>query len=664
MTGAAARLAEPGNEYCVIVAGSKERTFGEGAAALAGRGAREPAVTLYGRLSIQRRLLLFTAVFIVPCSILLGYAIWSMGSVADASVRRGMLYSAQTIAAAVDAELRRYVALAQVLARSPALLADDLEAFDVEARRASVALGDAWIIVADTDGKVLLNTAAPPSSPLGERTAEGLASQRRALDTGSPSVSDIFIGSNSRQWIATVDLPVSADGRQARVLAVSLPALIFTRLLNQQQLPAEWLVGIIDQTGRYVARVPKNATETGQLASKGWRATIGVDGLSEFPSIEGDHVINANARSVLSGWTIGVGVKKGSLQSAISSTVRTLSFATIGLMGLMLVLGGSIALSIARPLAKIGRAGAPLDVSTKPTSDPPEIRQLQSRLLQAEEARSRSDRALRDNLMLLAEARDVWSRVADQLKLAARAGRLGTFVWDIPNDTNTWSEEIEDLYGLKPGTFGGTYAAWSALVHPDDLPEAEKQAKLSLQTGELHAEWRILLPDGSVRWLEARGRIIRDQQGSPRQMIGVNIDVTAAKAAEQQKELLLGELAHRVKNTLAVVQSIARQTLPKANAGVEVFLNRLYALASVHNSLTRNDWRGARLSELLNDQITPFVGTLASQFHYDGPDVFLPVEASTQIALVIHELACNASKHGSLQSATGMISLAVRSDRP
>jgi two-component sensor histidine kinase len=201
-------------------------------------------------------------------------------------------------------------------------------------------------------------------------------------------------------------------------------------------------------------------------------------------------------------------------------------------------------------------------------------------------------------------------------------------------------------------------------VHPDDLPEAEKQAKLSLQTGELHAEWRILLPDGSVRWLEARGRIIRDQQGSPRQMIGVNIDVTAAKAAEQQKELLLGELAHRVKNTLAVVQSIARQTLPKANAGVEVFLNRLYALASVHNSLTRNDWRGARLSELLNDQITPFVGTLASQFHYDGPDVFLPVEASTQIALVIHELACNASKHGSLQSAMGMISVTCREIGP
>jgi len=144
----------------------------------------------------------------------------------------------------------------------------------------------------------------------------------------------------------------------------------------------------------------------------------------------------------------------------------------------------------------------------------------------------------------------------------------------------------------------------------------------------------------------------------------VNIDITAAKAAEQQKELLLGELAHRVKNTLAVVQSIARQTLPRADAGVDVFLNRLYALASVHNSLTRNDWRGVRLSELMNDQIAPFVGVLRDQFSYDGPDVFLPVEAATQMAMVIHELACNASKHGSLRSATGTISVTSRERAP
>ncbi|MBV9559630.1 MAG: PAS domain-containing protein, partial [Bradyrhizobium sp.] len=227
-------------------------------------------------------------------------------------------------------------------------------------------------------------------------------------------------------------------------------------------------------------------------------------------------------------------------------------------------------------------------------------------------------------------------------------------VWDPQTNVNSWSEEIEELYGLKPGTFGGTYEAWTRLVHPEDLPQAEQAALQSLVTGELHAEWRIVLPDGSTRWIEARARVLKDETGAPRQMIGVNIDITAAKEAERQRDLLLRELAHRVKNSLAVVQSLAYQLLPRSEPKIADFMGRLHALASAHTSLAQNQWVGADLAQLVSDQVLPFAGA-ADQLCVDGPDLLLPAELTTQLAMVIHELACNASKYGALSVTTGRI---------
>lgn len=607
---------------------------------------------LYSRLTIKGRLLLLVAILFAPCCALVAYALWATVAIAEDSLRRSLVYSVQTIAVAVDAEFRRHMDIARLLAGLPQVMDDDLASFDQQARKASASLSGSWVIVSDADGNVLVNTASAPGQALGRRTGEGLASQLRAIQAGKPSVSDVFVGPVSQAWITTVDLPIFKDGRPFRCVTISIPAAKFAALIDQQQMPAEWLVGIMDGSGKYVARVPKNATETGQLASAGWRAKARVAGLAEFPSIEGDKVINANALSALSDWTIGVGIRQGAFARAIYPTIAKTTLAAVGISLGALLLAISIARSIVRPLERVG--SPPRASAGRVDIDPPEIRALNARLAEAEAARDRSESSLRDNIRLLAQARDAWSTVAEQLKLAAKYGRLGTFVWDAQSDVNTWSEEIEELYGLTPGTFGGTYDAWLVYVHPDDRQAADLACREALATGELHSGWRIVLPDGTIRSVEARARILNDAAGRPRQMIGVNIDVTAAKEAERRRELLLHELAHRVKNSFAVVQSLAYQLLPRRDPKVQDFVSRLHALAAAHTSLAQTEWRGADLDQLVKSQVLPFAGS-PGQLVVDGPQLLLPAQLTTQLALVIHELGCNASKYGALSVAGGRV---------
>jgi PAS domain S-box-containing protein len=123
----------------------------------------------------------------------------------------------------------------------------------------------------------------------------------------------------------------------------------------------------------------------------------------------------------------------------------------------------------------------------------------------------------------------------ERLRVAQTAANMGVFDWDIQSDVNTWSPELEQLYGLRPGTFQGTQRAWEDLVHPEDRESALKKVDEALATGlPVEAEWRVLWPDRSIHWLAARFQVYRDAQGNPRRMSGVNFEITERKRIENE----------------------------------------------------------------------------------------------------------------------------------
>jgi PAS domain S-box-containing protein len=122
----------------------------------------------------------------------------------------------------------------------------------------------------------------------------------------------------------------------------------------------------------------------------------------------------------------------------------------------------------------------------------------------------------------------------ERLRLAQAAARIGTFEWNIQTGVNHWTPELEALYGLPPGGFAKTQVAWEHFVHPEDRPEALRRVTAGLEMGQADGEWRVVWPDGTVRWLAGRWQVFKDADGTPLRMLGVNLDITARKQAEAE----------------------------------------------------------------------------------------------------------------------------------
>jgi PAS domain S-box-containing protein len=122
----------------------------------------------------------------------------------------------------------------------------------------------------------------------------------------------------------------------------------------------------------------------------------------------------------------------------------------------------------------------------------------------------------------------------ERLRLAQSAARIGSFEWNIRTGVNTWTPELEAMYGLPPGGFSGTQTAWENRVHPDDRLEVIQLVKEALKTGRpMQGEWRVVWADGSVHWIAGRWQVFMNESGEPSRMVGINIDITDRKRAEE-----------------------------------------------------------------------------------------------------------------------------------
>jgi PAS domain S-box-containing protein len=130
----------------------------------------------------------------------------------------------------------------------------------------------------------------------------------------------------------------------------------------------------------------------------------------------------------------------------------------------------------------------------------------------------------------------------ERLELALDAGRMGAWDWEVRSGKVIWSPKQEEMHGLKPGTFPGTLEAAESFTHPDDREVAQSTTKRSLDTGEaIGVEYRIVRRDGTVAWLEARARLIRDDQGRPERVVGICTDITARKLSDEALRVRLAQ---------------------------------------------------------------------------------------------------------------------------
>ena len=183
-------------------------------------------------LSISARLILLVVGLALPLNLIIVGVIWNLVNRANEVQRTSLLHAARSIAAGVDAEFGRYIALAEALSRSPALLDDNLGAFEAEARRAIPAGVDTWVLVSELDGQQLVNTIAKPGQVLPRRNPIAIAAMDRAFSTRSIVITDLFRGSLTQDLLANIEVPIFKDGQPFRSLAIVMRHREFLRLLS------------------------------------------------------------------------------------------------------------------------------------------------------------------------------------------------------------------------------------------------------------------------------------------------------------------------------------------------------------------------------------------------------------------------------------------------
>lgn len=284
------------------------------------------------------------------------------------------------------------------------------------------------------------------------------------------------------------------------------------------------------------------------------------------------------------------------------------------------------------------------------------------------------DQAQMDQLVALANTAATLFELKDEARVRARtaaelikeewrhaltleAGKVGSWVWDIRTGEVVANDILRRMFGIdpvKPVTVDDIFEA----MNPADRPNVDAALEATFEDGvDYVCEFRV----NSGRWLISRGRVYqRDAAGKPLVMMGVNIDITDAREAADHTRHLLRELNHRVKNTLAVIQSLARQTLyrtPDPQRFIDAFSGRLRTLSDAHALLSDRDWSGIGLHELISSQVGPYLATNPAQLVVEGEDVQLPPDHALGLGLILHELSSNAVKFGALSNVRGKVSI-------
>ena len=249
----------------------------------------------------------------------------------------------------------------------------------------------------------------------------------------------------------------------------------------------------------------------------------------------------------------------------------------------------------------------------------------------------------------------------DALRRAVDAAGIALWSWNVDSDRLDMDERGIELWDVLPKD-EVTFAQLSAKIHPADRDRVQA-AFLATRSivGPYEIDFRTLI-EQKVRWISARGRG-SDEDILRRVMMGVFLDVTARKQAEESNELLAGEMSHRVKNLLTIASVLAKITSRSAS-GIEdmtsQLMNRLTALGRAHDlvrPLPGHQGTAALLGDIFAVLLAPYdnQGAFAGRIRISVPRMGVGENAATALALIVHELATNSLKYGSLSSEDGVL---------
>ncbi|HEY8383811.1 MAG TPA: HWE histidine kinase domain-containing protein [Microvirga sp.] len=599
-----------------------------------------------GVLSIRAHLIAFALALIVPIIGFAGFLVWRSAKAEEARVVEAARQVTDQATVAIDRELTGIIATAQALATSPLLPTGQFAAFHRQAAGA-LRIGGSHIAVRDGAGRTLLTTRLPWGGDLPADAPPD--SDRQVITRLEPVVSGLLQDPATKRYFTAVNVPVFSSDTVTHVLELSVPADHWLRVLEQTLSRSNWSAGLIDRSNVFVARLRSHEHYVGTKTPDDLALLEGTSGVLQRTNVEGEPVLFAYRRSMLAGWLLGIGVPTDVVQEPWRRSLAIIVAAGLALFAASLVMAAAFGSRIARPLQRLSAAAAQLG---RGEAVPPLVTGL-AEVNEVGKTLAAAGATLRD--------RDAALRISEErYRLATEAFQGAVFDYDVAADHSNRTPRHAQLLGEEPGAIPAAKAGWQDRIHPEDRPHFEAARRRVYQEGapQYEAEYRVRRRDGSWIWVWHRALALRGEGGAVRRVVGAVLDITARREAEEHQRLLIHELNHRVKNTLATVQSIAAQTLRGAASvgdARSAFEARLIALSRAHNILTRENWEGADLHDVVTEVLEPHRAQWEDRFRIEGPAVWVAPGNAVSIAMGMHELATNAAKYGALTSEAGHV---------
>jgi PAS domain S-box-containing protein len=562
--------------------------------------------------------------------------------------RNQLIGDAYAFADTVGREINAYFLLSAALSDSRLLQRGDLTGFAEQARDTLAEASGVKLIVSTAGGDPVLSIPSEPwDSPLLRNRA---ALVRRAIESRSSFLSDVNADPDLPEPIASIETPVFLDGKPVYEIGMFLSLKKFRDLMQRQNFPPNWLSGIVDRKGAFVARIPSDPGRPGTLASAEFR-----DATRKLPestvthnTIGGQKVVSAYA-PVDGGWTVGVAADARGLGIGPSAFLITSLLAALAMLGSLLLsfLSGRALTRRVRDLeskTKNVLTGAPIAATSTGVR---EFDSLSDTLARTSELLALRTEQHRHTEQELRSREEHFRLLADSLpQLVWTAG---------PDGRIEYTNARRDRYGAIGQT------DLEGIIHPDDrraTAEAWLRAREAAVPYEM--EHRLFAIGKGYAWHLSRASPLLDPQGAVVRWYGTTTDIDDQKHREANIRDLLAEVNHRSRNLLAVAQAIARSGVANAKTVdqfQERYSERLLGLAASQDLLTDLNWRGVPLEALVRAQTARCP---EKRFLIEGPQVLLSPNATQTLGLALRELCDNALKHGAFSRAEGEVSFRWR----
>ncbi|MGB8313534.1 MAG: HWE histidine kinase domain-containing protein, partial [Aestuariivirga sp.] len=535
--------------------------------------------------SINFRIVALVTFIIVPLIVLFGIVTINLATANRKAIELQRLSSTRELSFAVD---RDFVRLQGVLTGI---------AVSLEMRRgAPTDFTQQLVTKAKLASIVRMWTFSKNGVPVEQFGAGSGSVPNRALDAAlvarvfeGQSVSSAVAGEGIGHATLVVAVPVFAGSAVESGLAAEVSASYFSRAFDDAGMGKNWVAAVVDQNGRFVARSLDNDKRVGTVARPELALVAqgpNPSGTFENVTLEGAAVLNSFLRSSLTRWTSVVAVPKSELEAPLWRALAYTLLGGLAALALSILAARVMAARISGPVTNLSRYVAAL---ASGRAIPPE----KYRIREIDEVRSSLDKAMEQSARLVA-------LVASSGDAIISVGLDGT--------VQTWNTGAEQLFGYPANEIIGKPK--SVLVPEEEMQGFEAQRAQILAGETVRAESVRLKRDGSKIDVEFVDAPVFDSFGAITAYSSMIRDITERNASRDHRQLLMRELAHRTKNQLAIIQSIAQQTRRSAttfDGFLEAFIKRLHGLAASHDILSRQEWQAIPLNELVRSQLAILV---------------------------------------------------------